>query len=324
MNRGLFFLTLTAALFIGPLSPTAYGSQLLDRNATAVKLAVNSHGQALVTYRVGSRVRHVLVFGAINAREPDPSVAQVHFRIDYSGGWGIYRKAIWKTFKNVCGRYTGPALAFQVTACTAPDGSNWALQSWERLMPNLGFAPWLPHQRAYELHVSHWTGELAKVDLWTDWVYSGRFHHVFGRVTYAGKPVYGFKTTKYGARLDAYGRLVYLDTYHSRYAPGWRRENSFVTHNPTGMFCYGFYQYDPSKGGYEKPRSWPAGKLRGPGNGNQYRATVEGPGVTPDVSVAVPGLPDFDPHNSGDVSYEQRMNDLLDAIVGPDKLCRHH
>src|SRR5919204_1278056 len=319
-----FPLVIGALFLAGTWASAAGASQLLDRNARGVKLAVNARGQALVTYSARGRLRHVLVFGAINARAPNPTVPQVRFRVDYAGGWGVYRKPVWRTFVNVCRAYDGPSLPFFVTACKAPDGSYWALQSWQRLYPNLGFLPWLPHQKAYELHISHWTGPLAQLDLWTDWIYSGRYHHVFGRVTYAGKPVYGFKTTRYGARLDAYGRLVYLDTYHSRYGPGWRRENSFVTHNPTGLFCYGFYEYDPSTGGYEKPPSWPAHKRRGPGNGNQYRATVEGPGVTPDVSVAVPGLPDFDPLNADDVAYEQRQNDLLDTIVGPDKLCRHH
>ena len=37
-------------------------------------------------------------------------------------------------------------------ACKAPDGSYWALQSWQRMLPNLGYAPWKKLQRARELH----------------------------------------------------------------------------------------------------------------------------------------------------------------------------
>jgi hypothetical protein len=37
------------------------------------------------------------------------------------------------------------------------------------------------------------------------------------------------------------------------YGAGWKRENSFVPHNPTGAFCYGFYSFDPTKGGYRHP-----------------------------------------------------------------------
>jgi hypothetical protein len=178
----------------------------------------------------------------------------------------------------------------------------------------------------WELHLSHWTGPLANLEIYSDWVYSHHFHQIFGRLTYQGQPVYGFKTDRYGARLDHYGRLIYIDTYNApAYGPGWRRENSFVTHNPTGMYCYGFYQFDPTKNGYAKPPSWPAGQMRGPGVGEQYRVTTEGPGVTPDISFVIPALHDFDPGNPQDVSYERQMNGILDGLVGGiDKQCKTH
>jgi hypothetical protein len=47
----------------------------------------------------------------------------------------------------------------------------------------------------------------------------------------------------------------------------WRRENGFLTRRPTGSVCYGFYRHG----------SLPSGM------GEAYRATVSGPGVTPDV-----------------------------------------
>jgi hypothetical protein len=37
-----------------------------------------------------------------------------------------------------------------------------------------------------------------------------------------------------------------------------------------------------------------------------------------------PGLHDYDPRNPADVAYERRQNDLLDSLVGVDRLCRHH
>ena len=46
--------------------------------------------------------------------------------------------------------------------------------------------------------------------------------------------------------------------------------------------------------------------------------------MTPDVSVVVPGLHDFDPKNPADIEYERRQNAILDSIVGVDKLCRQH
>lgn len=300
-------------MFVLPAS----ASQLIDRNAQGVRLAVNGRGEALLTYRASGRFQHVLAWGAINARYPSTGTPQVRFRKDYSG-----RGRYWLSFKNECRRYDGPKLAFLVAACAAPDGSYWAVQAWQTPLPDLGMTPWLPVQRAWELHLSHWTGALAKIEAWTDWVYDGRWHQVFGRVTYNGQPVHGFTATQVGAPTDGYGRLVYLDTYNSRYGKGWRRENAFLLHNPTGLFCYGFYPFDPTKG-YPHPQGYPS-TPRGPGNGAAYRITVNGPGVTPDVSVTVPGLHDYDPNDATDVAYERQQNALLDSIIGVDKQCRRH
>jgi hypothetical protein len=304
------------------LAGPAAASQLIDRNASHVRLAVNPRGEALLTYSARGGVQHVLTWGAVDARHPSSGKPQVRFRKDYSGGWGRYRKLYWQSFRNSCRPYDGPPLPFLAAACNGPDGSHWALQSWHTPLPDLGMTPWLPVQRASELHLSHWTGPLAKLDVWTDWVYSGRFHSLFGRLSYDGQPVHGFGTTRMGAPTDGYGRLIYLDTYNSRYGKGWRRENSFVAHKPTGVFCYGFYTFDPTRG-YPHPRGYPSTR-RGPGNGERYRLTVSGPGVTPDVSVVLPGLHDFDRNNPADVAYERQQNALLDSILGVDKLCRQH
>jgi hypothetical protein len=324
MARGRHIRRLVAVAAAGAacLPASAGASQLIDRNAHGVKLAVNGKGEALVTYRVGGRLRRVLAWGAVDARFPNGSVPQMRFRKDYSGGWGKYRQLYWRTFRNTCRAYDGPRLPYLVTACKAPDGSYWALQSWQTPLPDLGFSPWLPQQKAWELHLSHWTGPLARLEVWTDWVYAGRFHSLFGRLTYRGRPVYGYHTTRYGAPLDGYGRLLYLDTFNSVYGPGWRRENSFVAHNPTGVFCYGFYPFDPSRGGYAHPPGQRS--VRGPGNGSRYRITVEGPGVTPDVMWTGAGLHDYDPESEADVAFEERRNALLDSIVGVDRACRLH
>jgi hypothetical protein len=291
-------------------------SEIIDRNAQNIRLAVNGSGQALVSYKAGGRgVMHVRVWGAMDARQPSTSRRQVSFRKDYSGRG-------WASFRNECRAYDGPTLAFRVAACAAPDGSYWALQAWRRGLPDLGMTPWLPVQRTMELHLSHWSGPIAQLEAWTDWIYSGRYHDLFGRLTYAGKPVYGFTATRMGSPTDSYGRNVYLDTFNSRHGSGWRRENAFLTHNPTGLFCYGFYAFDPTKG-YAHPPGFPS-TPRGPGNGERYRLTVIGPGVTPDVSITIPGLHDYDPNNAADVAYERQQNALLDSIVGVDKQCRRH
>ena len=56
-----------------------------------------------------------------------------------------------------------------------------------------------------------------------DWV-QRRYDHLYGKLTYRGKPVHGFRSTHRGNPLDTYGRNIYLDTFNSSYGSGWRRE----------------------------------------------------------------------------------------------------
>jgi hypothetical protein len=312
-----------AVVFIGAAAALACASpagasQFIDRgNASGVRLAVNAKGEALLTYSKGGSVRHVLAWGAINARHPTSGKPQVRLRRDYSG-----RGRYWQTFGGQCRRYDGPRLAYVVAACAAPDGSYWAAQSWQVQLPDLGMLPWLSYQSQPELHLSHWSGPLAQLEIWSDWIYGRRNHHLFGRVTYDGQPVYGFTSTRFGAPIDRYGRLIYLDTFNSRYGKGWRRENSFLLHRPGGLWCYSFLARDPTKG-YAHPAGFPS-TPRGPGNGENYRIILNGPGVTPDVTVTVPGLADYDASNASHVEYERKQNAFLDSIVGDDKKCRQH
>ncbi len=258
------FLLLAALLVPVGVAPAA-ASQLVDRDASAVRLAVNDKGEALVTYTSGGEVKHLLAWGAVNAIKPGSAETQVAFKLDYAGGYGKYKRAYWQTFGDDCGHYAGPELAWAVAVCTAPDGSNWALQAWQRGLPDYGVAP-SSSQAAFELHLSHWTGELPVLTVKTDWSYR-RFDHLFGSFVYDGAGVYGFHSTPAGVPLDSFGRNLYVDTFDSAYGQGWKRENSFLTHRPDGTFCYGFYPHG----------SHPSGK------GTEYRATIMGPGVTPDV-----------------------------------------
>jgi hypothetical protein len=244
---------------------SATASQLIDRNATGIKLAVNSKGEALVTYTSGGKLKHVLAWGAVNAVKPTPGGKQVAFSLDYSGGYGKYHRPYWQSFGSTCGSYTGPALAWLVSACTAPDGSFWALQAWQRALPDYGVAP-TPAQAVTELHLSHWTGALPVLTVKTDWAYKTS-DHLFGSFVYNGSGVYGFRSTPAGQPLDSFGRNLYVDTLNSAYGAGWRRENSFLMHQTNGTFCYGFFPHG----------SHPSGK------GTDYRATIIGPGVMPDV-----------------------------------------
>jgi hypothetical protein len=256
----LLVFVLAAALAAGP----AFGSAIVGRNVSRATLAIDRHGRAHVAYRSGGRSEELTAWGAIDARAPSRSRPQVKFRIRYGAQGG-----------GVCRPYDGPPLAWLVKACTAPDGSYWALQSWQRLKPNYGGT-----RGAWELHLSHWRGALAQLVVYQNWVYR-RYRHLFGRLTYRGRGVYGFSATPHGSPLDGYGRNIYVDTFDSAYGRGWHRENSFLTHHrghTLGDFCYGFFPHF----------GHPAGR------GTKYRATAEGPGVTPDVMWADDDLGAYD------------------------------
>lgn len=252
-----------AALAAAVIAAPASASQTIARNARGVHLAVNRSGVALLTYRADGRLHHTLAWGAINARTPARGTKQVRFRLDYSGGWGSRRRQVWRGFRNACGPYQGPPLAWMTDACTAPDGSHWAIQKWRRLLPPFGRRP-SSAQSAVELQLAHWSGDLPEFVVKSDWVYK-RFDHLYGWLKYRGRGVYGYKATRNGAPLDSWGRTVFVDTYNSRYGRGWKRENGFLTHRGSGAFCYGFYRHGS----------------RPTGRGQVYRATVMGPGVTP-------------------------------------------
>ena len=258
----------------------AQASEIVGRNAKNVKLQVNEQGQALVTYTSGRKQSKVLVWGAVNALHPTTTRKQVTFRVDYSGGYGTFKRPVWKTFKNACGAYDGPALQWLETACKAPDGSYWALQSWQRMLPNYGVQPTRKNS-VWELRVSHWTGPIAQLEIHHNWAYR-KFHHIFGQYTYKGQPVHGFKATSVGVPLDTFGRNLYVDTFNSAYGDGWKRENSFLMHRGSGKFCYGFYKH-----------RW-AGRSFPSGMGTKYRATIIGPGVTPDVYWEASALGAYD------------------------------
>jgi hypothetical protein len=283
MRLATWLLVAVATAAVG--AAEAGASELIDRGAQHASLKVDGRGHALVTYARRGGVRRVHAWGAINARPPTYGVPQASFRLNYTG----------KGFRGgTCLPYDGPPLAWLVVACKAPDGSYWALQAWQRIKPNFG-----GRSGDRELRLSHWTGEPAQLAIQLDWSYR-RFDHLYGTYTYAGKGVFGFRSTPSGSPLDNYGRNIYVDTLDSRYGPGWRRENSFLTHRPNGRFCYGFYPHG------SRPH----------GRGTRYRATVSGPGVTPDVTWEAPALGAFDP------TVEQAANEEQRQLFAGSRACK--
>jgi hypothetical protein len=294
------------------LVPRSSASDLLDLNATNVTLAVNG-STALVTYQARGATRHVLVWGAIGALTPDSTTPQVRFKHDYSGGLHTQGRAVWVRFVNRCRPYDGPPLDYLVVACTAPDGSYWAVQRWQRNLPHRGVAPWTAWQRAWELRLSHWAGPLAHVEVYADWAFDGAAHGIFGRMTYGGQPVHGFHTTSAGAPTDGYGRSLYIDTHDSAYGAGWSRETSIVFRKPTGSFCYSFWPTHDV--------SLPGSPPRPAGHGDRYRISVVGPGVTPDVVAETRDPGDWDRGDAAKVEWERRQLRLFDQVTAGDKFC---
>jgi hypothetical protein len=270
-----------SAIFIGVLLAGAFvatpvfGSAIVGRDLRRPTLSIDRRGRAHVTWYSHGRKQTLLAWGAINARPPSSSRPQVKFKFRYGGGRG----------HGVCRPYDGPPLSWLVKACKAPDGSYWALQSWQRLEPNFG-----GRRAPKELHLSHWRGALPKIVIYQNWV-DGKYRHMFGRFTYRGHGVFGFRSTPGGNPLDGYGRNVYIDTFDSAYGKGWRRENGFLTHHKgktPGDFCYGFFKHG----------NHPSGQ------GTKYRATAEGPGVTPLVTWTGD---DIGP-------YDQTVQDQMQAL----------
>jgi len=294
----LLRLAALSALAAAVFASTASASELIDRNAANVKLQVGASGQALLSYEARGKRWNVLAWGAENAIAPTTARPQVAFKLDYSGGYGTYKRDVWKTFRNSCRPYSGSELQWLVTACTAADGSHWAVQAWQRMLPNYGLVP-TAKQAVWELRLSHWSGELPQLTVKQNWAYRS-FEHLFGSFTYQGRPVHGFRTTSTGQPLDTFGRNLYVDTYDSAYGKGWKRENSFLVHKDTGKFCYGFYTHG----------------ARPVGAGARYRATIIGPGVTPDVYWESDSLGAYDR------DFDLRMHEEQRSFYAGDGLCK--
>ena len=279
----------------------AQASNLIDRDVANAKLVVTPDGAAHLLYSKAGRAKHVVAYDAVNARFPARGARQVEFEVNYSAGWRTpYHAPDPSKLVNACGRYRGPALPWFLAACTARDGSHWALQTWQRMLPNFGRVAG-QDLAATDLRLSHWTGELPVFTVKQDWAYAGRWDHLYGSLTYLGRPMFGFGTTSYGSPLDSWGVLVYVDVFGSPWGRGWKRVDSFVTHNPTGIFCYTL----SDKGN------------RPAGEGSRYRATVVGPGVLPDLlwESKAPGAYD---KSLDDASNREQWERFTDKACRPN------
>jgi hypothetical protein len=269
----------------------AQASQMIAQNAKYISLRVGTlkgTEVALVTYYAEGTTHHVLLWGAINGAANPTAGAEAKFHVNYSGGYGTeWGMNAWKTLHNQRNLCSGEPPASQkvpmaVVECEVPGtGQYWALQTWRRLLPNMGAIPGSPV--AVELHASHWNTPLPVLWLKWDWSSGGPgvlYDHLYGLMSYRGKAVYGTSNTATGNPLDAYGRNIYVDIQNSHWhgdgqGGNWYRFNSFLAHQGRGDFCATVYPHNPSLGAITQSQKV--------GQATQYRATAMGPGVTPIV-----------------------------------------
>ncbi|MGN6379955.1 MAG: hypothetical protein ACTHNU_13465 [Gaiellales bacterium] len=285
-----------ALAMVSLVAPQAIASQMITRDAKypSIKAGVlRGEKVAAVTYYASGAWHHVLVWGAENARPYSTSVHQVEFKVNFSGGYGsLFGINAWKKLSNQCvaDKPLKSSLPLAVAACTMKTNphEHWALQVWQRTLPDAGVKPRTSLQRAFELHVSHWTDAYMPV-LWLKWGWSNagptlHYDHLYGVMSSDAFRVYGHSSTAVGNPTDSYGRNIYVDAQNPVWGHdgayvqpgGWVRFNAFLTHFPRGDFCASVYKTNlgVARPGYDAA--------------TRYRATAMGPGVTPIVRWSGP------------------------------------
>src|SRR5690349_2687353 len=110
------FRTIAVALAVAVVTlalagQAAASEQFGDLDVSFLSLQVDGRGEALATYRTAAgTIRHVYVWGAINANAPNTEVPQVRFHYGYSGGLARFGRQTWRTFADRCRPYEGPSL----------------------------------------------------------------------------------------------------------------------------------------------------------------------------------------------------------------------
>ena len=189
---------------------------------------------------------------------------QVEFKLDYCGGWKAYQRASGRRSPTPA-PVPGPPLPWQLCRAaphpTAPSGHcrpgndapDYGVTPTQK---HASGAPPLPLDRA-----ARGAQRQARLGL-PEIRPSLRDTSVYDGIRCSRVPVDGERVP-----LDCLRSQPLPRHFDSAYGLGWKRENSFLTHGPNGSFCYGFYPHG----------------ARPAGHGERYRATIIGPGVTPDV-----------------------------------------
>ena len=185
-TRSIAVAALTCAVLLAPADPAA-ASQFIDRGATGASLSVTPAG-ALVTYRAGGVTRRVL------ARERSTRARRTGACRRSSSASQPARRfraaAAAATTARACGGSSPRA-----RPPTAPTGRCRAGPACCRTSVR---GPRASSSRRVSC-ASHWRGPIAELEIETDWAWR-RFDHLYGRLTYLGKPVPGFAPRATGRR----------------------------------------------------------------------------------------------------------------------------
>ena len=180
----------TVCILAAAFLPAAAGaSELIGRNATGVRLQADAQGRALVAFRSEGQAETVLAWGAIDARAPSPTKAQVAFKLRYGGAIG----------PNTCRPYRGQPLAWRVAACTAPRTERTGASR-----PGSGCSRTTASRRrreraAWELRLSHWSRAAAHArDL--DGLVVPALPPPLRAADLPRRGVFGFRSTRFGCR----------------------------------------------------------------------------------------------------------------------------
>jgi hypothetical protein len=185
------------ALFVLPLPAEA--SIKIAGDARNPTLRVNASGTATITWRTGSGARRSAIVRP--------------------GGRLYYGRTA--SGRDVSSATTAVSIPMKLVLRQTPDGRFWALQAWRRLKTG-----------PVELRFSRWRDAPTKLVVRTTccrW----RSEVVYGKATFHGRPIYGYRFTPQGAPLDRLGRNVYLDTFRRG---SWKRMMGVISHRPTGNF----------------------------------------------------------------------------------------
>ena len=210
---------------------------------------------------------------------------QVRFRWDYAGGWGKYRNV------QVLERLQEPLRG--VRRAGAPDARRGVQGAERQLLDGSGMAarsrssastPWLPDQTNWELHLSHFSGELPKLEAFAELDVRRR----------AGRGSSGATLPRQAdlrLRLERQGRprrtstaatsTSTRSTRHTGRAGSVSRETHAQRHRRRSATASSRSARSPG---------YPSQEMRPAAPGERYRVTVGGPGVMPVMQVEVVGL----------------------------------